>query len=589
MPVYRRFRDGDVLHTVVHAHPRVVLASGTTGWRGNVDPSASLSLYEGVRARRDVRAADYAASGMSIYPLDPLDTHSIDKVTLISGSYPATGSVRVAKVRKAAAPAGTQVTSEDWYEEHFEPIELLYDYYSRYNPERTTGSYDYYALYFYEATSSLARTVRFAGSGLAVATGSFTLEARVNPTRVTGSHHFTIHAGAAALAADAAWLFYVDSGSGRLAFTDRASVVTGAAMLQSGSWSHVALVVGGSTASFYVDGVVDATRPYTGSLTSSATVFAVGAELTGSVYRNGFDGFVYESRFWSVARSAVQVSSSAFSPLYDSGSARLVHYARFNDGPLATAHGFSQGSGAYGYASGSFHGAFVNFTGALPVSPIWQKNDDEGFKTKKTRAAGTPTVFKVVHVPSMFYGRQIATGSVALVCRAYDNQGLVRVIRDDGRGALYVSGSLTRRLSGEDRAGVRWNRVGDVFYVEGLVVITEPSLLDFGETAKDSGSPSDLLQVSFDGEQRVNAKTFMCRLGAAQGNASSNPTFGVLDDRGTGDATDDRTVLRGGPTTYVTAIGLYSEDRELVAVAKLAQPIRKREKDKIDFRLRMDF
>jgi hypothetical protein len=35
-------------------------------------------------------------------------------------------------------------------------------------------------------------------------------------------------------------------------------------------------------------------------------------------------------------------------------------------------------------------------------------------------------------------------------------------------------------------------------------------------------------------------------------------------------------------------VGLYNEDRKLVSVAKMASPIRKREKDKILIRLRLD-
>jgi hypothetical protein len=73
-------------------------------------------------------------------------------------------------------------------------------------------------------------------------------------------------------------------------------------------------------------------------------------------------------------------------------------------------------------------------------------------------------------------------------------------------------------------------------------------------------------------------------------NSSNNPTFHVLDDRGTEDPADDRLIpVRDDGTTYVTAIGIYNEDRKLVAVAKLAQPIRKREKDKNTVRLRIDF
>jgi hypothetical protein len=48
-------------------------------------------------------------------------------------------------------------------------------------------------------------------------------------------------------------------------------------------------------------------------------------------------------------------------------------------------------------------------------------------------------------------------------------------------------------------------------------------------------------------------------------------------------------VKNSPPTTWISAVGIYNEDHKLVAVAKLASPIRKREKDKLLIRLRMDF
>jgi hypothetical protein len=74
-----------------------------------------------------------------------------------------------------------------------------------------------------------------------------------------------------------------------------------------------------------------------------------------------------------------------------------------------------------------------------------------------------------------------------------------------------------------------------------------------------------------------------CRVGASEANASNNPTYVREDSAGKPRLVDD------SRTTYITAVGLYDSERNLVAVAKLAQPLRKREKDRLNIRLKMDF
>jgi hypothetical protein len=589
--VYKRFADHDLLHTVVQTTPHIFLTSGSNGWRGNLDLSSSLTLHGGVRGRIDVKASDFSTSGLSVYPLDPLDTLSIDRTQYISGSYPATGSVQLVRARRLPADNKlTDVTAVDWWEEHFNPILGLYDYYSALNHNYFTGSYDFYSLYFKQNTSYQAPVVSYSGSTLSTVSSSYAMEAWIKPLYVTSSaQDFTI------MGQRSRWKFYITGSSGRLAFTDVGTTVTSSAVLVPGVWTHVAFTADGSSGSFYVNGSVMGVSVFTGTLSTIAahvtsSHLSVGSSyvLSGTTGRSdqGFWGFIFDTRIWSRTRTSAQISGSYLTYISGSGSSTLVHYSRFNDGPLSTRHGFTQGSGAFDYSSTAVHGQLINFRSALPSCPIWQPNDNPSFITTNNRINDQLDHFRVVHIPSLFYGRQIATGSVLLTCRAYDNQGIVRVLRDDGRGALYVSGSLTRNIGREDYTGVKWNKVGNVFYSEGLIVITDPSLWDFGER-QNTDNPDTSLQVEFKGLQRITSKVIMCRLGAAEFNASLNPTFSNVDVGDPGDATDDRYVPSGN-TTYVTAVGLYNEERKLVAVAKLAQPIRKREKDRITIRLKFD-
>lgn len=586
MSVYHKFDRGDLLHSVIHGRPKVVMASGTSGWRGNTGVSSSLSLYGGVRGRSDL------PSGISIRPVDEVDSHSIDKVIFVTGSYPITGSVQFVKCRNAEATSvTTQVTSRDWYDEHFSPIERLYDYYSQFNPDYFTGSYDFYSLHLKQNSASLAPCVWFASATLPTLTASYTIEARVKPLAVTSSaQDFTI------ISQLNRFKLYITGSTGRLVFSDYGTIVSSSAALTKGVWQHVAVTVTGNSASLYVDLSNVGNFLFTGTLPAiagalTASFLTVGADYVSSGPDMGYRGFLYETRIWDVARTYSQLSASANKTLAPetTGSSALRHYARFNDGPLSARHGFAMGSGTFEYGRSGYHGQFLNIWNGLPVYPVWHPNDDVDFRTYKTQITDPITHMRVLHVPSLFYGRQIATGSVELVCNGYSRQEIVRVLRDDGRGGLYLSGSCTRGPGGEDYKGVVWNKVGNVFYSEGLIVITDPALLDFAEN-RDSVNTSDLLQVTFEGETRTPTKTFMCRMATGEYNSSNNPTFHVYDDRGTISTDDDRIVpVRDDGTTYVTAVGLYNEERKLVAVAKLAQPIRNREKDKNTIRIRVDF
>lgn len=622
MPVYHKFKSQDILWAVVHASPKIILASGSSGWRGNIGPSSSLSLYEGVRGNPIYSPGNFANSGLTIFPLDPVDTHSIDKTIFVSGSYPSTGSVQMVKVRNTpvAAPFQYQnlVTANDWYQEHFAPINLLYEYYKQFNSHYFTGSYDFYSLFFQQPQSYIAPYTYFSGSKLDTVSSSFTLEIQAKPVSVTNSRKdFVLQSQRGR------WKFYITGSTGQLTFTDYQTTLTSSAPVIPGVWQYLAFVADGTSGTFYVNTGVVGRSPYTGTLAtttltgtvalSSSGYLVVGAELvtsasisffiTGSITASltssfvkadqGFYGFLYDSRVWSKRRTFTEISGNFQSTIINSGSdPRLVHYARFNDGPLGHAHGFVSGSGAFDYSASPIHGRMTDFNSLIstfPTQPTWHPVDDPDFVTPKKRVNEDTNFFRVVHIPSMFYGRQIATGSVKLVCNTYANKGLQRVLVDDGKGRLYISGSVLRSIGGEDYRGMRWNKVGNVFYSEGLIVITDPSLYDFGDIGNDASASVDTLQVNFSGLERINTKVFQCFVPAADANGSNNPTFSQYDNNVNDPYYEKWVVKQDTPVTWITAVGVYNEDHKLVAVAKLASPIRKREKDKLLIRLKMDF
>lgn len=600
MSTYHKFEPGDLLWSTVTSTPVIELASGSSGWRGNVGVSSSLSLYGGVRGRFDVYRN--SPNGLEVYPLDPIDTHSIDRIIYVSGSYPSTGSIRMVKARTTALRQDQAknlfVTSEDWYLEHTNPILRLYEYYSRFSDAYTTASYDNYCMFITGAANG-GTTSPYFDTGLfptTVATSNFTYMARIKPLNVTGPDQCLITYGDWASSAD---LLYITGSTGQLAFQRVGSTkITSSAAITPGVWTSVAVTLGSGSASFYINGQLDSTRPWGLSFTHQYPMTFGALNLTLFVTQlqyYPYSGYFHELRTWKRKLTAGEISSSFNSTYWNSGSdADLLNYVRFNDGPLGKNSTLAVGSGALDYATwprpGSQAQQFYNF-GLSPLAPTWQPVDDQSFVTRKTFATSSraPSMFKVLHVPSMFYGRSIATGSIRLVCNAYRARGIERVIVDDGRGGLYVSGSMLKPRTGESYRGARWNKVGNVFYTEGFIVITDPSMLDFGETGLNSTSSfTDTLSVSFAGTYRTLTKTFHCRVPVGEANASNNKTYSYREVSKESQNYDKQVVKKVSGDTWISAVGIYNEDRRLVAVAKLAQPIRKRARDPLLIRLRFD-
>ena len=50
-----------------------------------------------------------------------------------------------------------------------------------------------------------------------------------------------------------------------------------------------------------------------------------------------------------------------------------------------------------------------------------------------------------------------------------------------------------------------------------------------------------------------------------------------------------KNVSEDAPVSYVTTVGLYADDNELLAVAKLSEPLKKTPSEEITLRVRLDY
>jgi hypothetical protein len=104
-----------------------------------------------------------------------------------------------------------------------------------------------------------------------------------------------------------------------------------------------------------------------------------------------------------------------------------------------------------------------------------------------------------------------------------------------------------------------------------------------GSSKYNDGS-GDPLGFQGRGSEKVKSTHYFVRVKNSDYNFSNNPTFvtGSEGDLRHGD-------MYGDPKTYITTIGLYNTNKDLVAVAKLSQAIKKSYKEEALIKVKLDF
>ena len=92
-----------------------------------------------------------------------------------------------------------------------------------------------------------------------------------------------------------------------------------------------------------------------------------------------------------------------------------------------------------------------------------------------------------------------------------------------------------------------------------------------------------IYNISFNNTTELNSTIYFCRASHTDFNYSSNPTY--LS------GSEIRVKVRPSdtPVAYFTTVGLYSADNELLAVAKLSEPLRKDPTNELTLRVRLDY
>ena len=93
--------------------------------------------------------------------------------------------------------------------------------------------------------------------------------------------------------------------------------------------------------------------------------------------------------------------------------------------------------------------------------------------------------------------------------------------------------------------------------------------------------------LTFQNNTKINSTLVFCRATADEFNYSSNPTY--TDSEGRILVIDESQQGEQKSFAFVTSVGLYDANEELLATAKLSRPVEKNDEKDLTFRVRLDF
>tara|TARA_R110000824_G_scaffold178097_1_gene357709 strand:- start:1652 stop:2701 length:1050 start_codon:yes stop_codon:yes gene_type:complete len=157
-------------------------------------------------------------------------------------------------------------------------------------------------------------------------------------------------------------------------------------------------------------------------------------------------------------------------------------------------------------------------------------------------------------------------------------------------GLLYTTGSTVRGIVFY-QAGIAvigtgsWNGVAD--FNSGSSPVYSYTTAQSLASASISGSCDALRHriqnISFNNTTEINSTIYFCRVPHNKYNYSANPTYVSSSEIRV------KSIASDTPISYITTIGLYSPNNELMAIAKLSEPLRKDPSNEITLRVRLDY
>ena len=216
----------------------------------------------------------------------------------------------------------------------------------------------------------------------------------------------------------------------------------------------------------------------------------------------------------------------------------------------------------------------------LGVTPAYAQNGSVfGSRIKITDFSGSEGY--LVNSPVGEYGILYATqsaGSSVLTANQHYPVGLLFY----QAGIAVISGSIFNQASAGGILNNSFHNVsmsGPSSTSETLsAVLTGSNIENFSNNLR-----TRLYNLQFNNTVELNSSVYFCRVNHNEYNYSTNPTYL------SGSKIRVKTQASDLPVSYITTIGLYNDNNELLATAKLSEPLKKSSDTEFTIRVRLDY
>jgi len=189
--------------------------------------------------------------------------------------------------------------------------------------------------------------------------------------------------------------------------------------------------------------------------------------------------------------------------------------------------------------------------------------------------------------PGGSVGTLVDTATTNAVGLIWHDQGII--VLDTSRvfdvtqsitGTIESVTTLTQPFSGALLSSSLWGSTGSLFYQASV-----DDIADYICSTRFTGS--DATVMAFQNQTNINSSVYFCKFSADRFNYSSNPTYTDNDGRIVVIDAGQEDIQRS--FAFITSIGLYDADNNLLAVAKTSRPILKNYQREYTVKVRLDY
>tara|TARA_R110002110_G_scaffold33932_4_gene116021 strand:+ start:9161 stop:10303 length:1143 start_codon:yes stop_codon:yes gene_type:complete len=252
------------------------------------------------------------------------------------------------------------------------------------------------------------------------------------------------------------------------------------------------------------------------------------------------------------------------------GGTKMKQCVFINVARLLAKDEIKKGSFTLKIGTGSYDNAFSGTThnGIVTVSDSGKEND-----YRVNSPAGEYAILSA----TLGYNK-VTFPNLAPACGLIYYQAGIIVLTSSLFSSGSVAGGYNGLLSGAAESPV-W--AGGAVAAGGLNITA--SLTGSTISASCNNFRNRIYDMSFNNTTELNSTIHFARINHNDFNYSSNPTY----------LSSSKIVVKNNsldaPISYLTTVGLYSSDNELLAVAKLSEPLKKDPTNEMTIRVRLDY